>query len=125
MIIITNNKNVEKHFLNVCEIIYINGTYKDVLLNARDKIHKGYELLTHPLSGSIKPNETPFKSLAISSHTQNIDFNSLTLIEDAIYTYDKFMKNSYDKNIEKYSESILQDFMEIDLTLISSAIKLN
>lgn len=125
MIIITNNKNVEKHFLNVCEIIYINGTYKDVLLNARDKIHKGYELLTHPLSGSIKPNETPFKSLAISSYTQNIDFNSLTLIEDAIYTYDKFMKNSYDKNIEKYSESILQDFMEIDLTLISSAIKLN
>ena len=42
-------------------------TYLDVLTKARDYIHKGYHLLTHPLAGSLKPNQTPLNSSASSS----------------------------------------------------------
>lgn len=31
----------------------------------RDRIHEGHLLLSHPLSGSVKPNETPYKSVMI------------------------------------------------------------
>lgn len=87
----------------------------------RDYIHKGHRLLTHPLSGSIKPNETPFKTIIISSVSNNLDMKSLSIIEKSIETADKFSE------IQKvYSKDIERDFMEIDLSLIENVInKLN
>jgi len=57
--IITNNEWVHNKYRQLYDIIYIEGSYRDVLVKTRDKLHEGHELLTHPLSSSIKPNETP------------------------------------------------------------------
>ncbi len=55
----------------------------------RDKVHEGHELATHPLSGSVKPNETPYKTIMISEKKGVLDFNSLKIIEDSIATAKK------------------------------------
>lgn len=92
----------------------------DVLTSVRDLIHKGHILLTHPLMGSIKPNETPYKTVVVSVRTQEeIDFNSLMLIENSIETSRKFLIN---KPIRKWSESVLEDFRVIDFDLIKNAL---
>ena len=66
-ILITNNKYVYEKYKDEFEIVYDEKfTYLDVLEYVRDKVHDGHELITHPLSGSVKPNETPKKSVIIS-----------------------------------------------------------
>ena len=78
--------------------------------------HKGYRLLTHPLSGSVKPGETPYKSV-LMSRGERLDMTSLTLIEDAIRTGRKFEDKS-----EKYSGKTLDDLKLIDMDLLKGAI---
>ena len=117
MIIITNNPMTRDaiSLRDDCELRYEPVTYREVLLLARDAVHAGHKLLTHPLSGSIKPGETPYKSLAISKETGSLDLDSLTLIENCIQTCDKFRIR-----YENLPQSILEDFQVVDLTLIQS-----
>lgn len=120
-ILITNNKYVYDKYKDKFEIVYDeNFTYLDVLEYVRNQVHDGHELLTHPLSGSVKPNETPFKSVIISEKKGVLDFNSLKIIEDSIATYKKFqsIRPTFD-----WPEGILDDFMVIDLSLIDNAIE--
>jgi len=117
--IMTNNNTVYDKYKNDYNICFIDGGFKDVLIKTRDKIHEGYELLTHPLSSSIKPNETPYKSIIISDYKGNINYDSLTIIENSIMTYDKFKKMKINDN---YTEKIIEDFKLIDLTVLESAL---
>lgn len=119
-IIITNNKDVYNKFNKKENIIYKEDfSYMEILELVRDKIHKGHQLLTHPLSGSIKPNETPYKSIIISEKASTLDTNSLKIIEESILTARKFLEN---KNTPNWTESILDDFRTIDLSLIENTI---
>jgi len=117
--IITNNNTVLEKYNNDYNIDFIDGNFKDVLIKTRNKIHEGYELLTHPLSSSIKPNETPYKSLIISDNKGNINYDSLSIIENSIMTYEKFSKM---KRNFKITEKITEDFKLIDLTVLESAL---
>jgi len=83
-------------------------------------VHKGAKLLTHPLTGSVKPNETPFKSIMMSEEVGALDVDSLTMIESAIEVTNKFLNNS---EIKEWPERILDDFRLIDFRLIRSAIE--
>jgi len=122
MIIITNNDKVMIEMDTLCEKEYVQGTFKDVLINVRDRIHKGHRLLTHPLSGSIKPNETPFKSVVITKAANGLDFDSLNTIENSIKIYENFMKNQIhfgDTKKKQFSD----DLKLIDYELLSGALK--
>jgi hypothetical protein len=119
--IITNNDLVYSKLKDDYNILYIDGSFRDVLVKTRDKVHAGYELLTHPLSSSLKPNETPYKSVIISDKKGKLNFNSVYIIEDAIIEYDKFNMNI----IKKISEKIRKDFKLIDLTVLESALNIN
>ena len=123
-IIVTNNKYVYEKYKDKFQIeFHEDFTYLDVLSYVRDKVHEGYELATHPLSGSVKPNETPYKTVMIGEKKEVLDFNSLKIIEDSIATAKKFI--SY-KPTPNWTESILDDFRVIDLSLIENVInKLN
>lgn len=119
-IIITNNKEVYNKFNKKENIIYKEDfSYMEILELVRYKIHKGHQLLTHPLSGSIKPNETPYKSIIISEKTSTLDTDSLKIIEESILTARKFLEN---KSTPNWTERILDDFRTIDLSLIESTI---
>lgn len=119
-IIITNNKLVYEKYKNRFEVVY-NEKFSllDVLKYVRDKIHLGHVLITHPLSGSVKPNETPYKTVLISKNKSRLDYNSLSIIDNSIATAEKLINN---KPTPNWSERILNDFRIIDLSLIENAI---
>ena len=93
----------------------------DVFVKVRDFIHNGYNLLTHPMSGSLKSNQTPYKSILIKKGV-NINFADLQLIESAIDNYNKFIKN---RNLTNWPENIKEDFKTVDLSLIESCFSKN
>lgn len=118
---VTNNSLVYANYKDKLDIIYSNNyTYLEILDIVRDKIHEGYQLLTHPLSGSVKPNETPYKTVAISNEKGELDFNSLSIIEASMETAKKFIEG---KNTPRWTEKVLQDFELIDYYLIKSAVE--
>lgn len=115
-IIITNNPLVVKK-AEGRKIIYKETSYEGLLKEVRSYIHGGRKLLTHPLSGSVKPNETPYKSVLVSEKQGQPDAMSLELIEHAIEACAKFTIRA-----DKRDAKVLADFQLIDWTLIQSAI---
>lgn len=115
-IVITNNpmvldrlKDTRRH------IIYREISYEEILKEVRDRIHEGHTLLSHPLSGSVKPNETPYKSIMISERKGEVDEGSVKMIENAIQACRKFIFKS-----DLYEESVYGDFQLIDWSLLES-----
>ncbi|HHV41761.1 MAG TPA: GrdX protein [Clostridiaceae bacterium] len=120
-IIITNNALVYEKYHNKYEVIFLeNAQLLEVLYEARDKIHQGFVLLTHPMSGSIKPNQTPFKSIIITPGEERTDYESLTLIENSIAVTLKLLNY---KKTPNWNEKALDDFRTIDLSLIENVIE--
>lgn len=120
-ILITNNKSVYQKFGEKMEIIFLEeSNYTDILHFVRDKVHEGHKLLTHPLSGSIKPNETPYKSIIISKNVGELDTDGLMIVEESILTAKKFMDN---KPTPDWTERVLDDFRVIDLSLMENVIE--
>lgn len=120
-ILITNNPMVVEKYKEKMDIIFLEeNNYIDMLLTVRNKIHEGHKILTHPLSGSIKPNETPYKSVLISKDKDSIDMDSLQMIEGSIDVAKKFLNI---KKTPEWNPKILGDFQLIDYFLIKGAIE--
>lgn len=119
MKIITNNPDVYDELSQDMDIMFVDGQYIDVLITVRDKVHNNYKVLTHPLMGSIKPNQTPYRSLIIES-SDSLDFQSLDIIENSIETCKKFLK---DKSCPIWNEKVLEDFRFVDKRLFQSALE--
>lgn len=120
--IMTNNPLVRERLSKWVTVDYRPSTLMDFLTWVRDSVHEGTRLLTHPLSGSIKPGETPYKSILVESGDElQTDMTSVTLIESALETTDKFIRHSNFKQTG-LPEKVLEDFQLIDLTLIISAL---
>jgi len=117
--IITNNPDIYDELSEKMDILFVDGQYIDVLITVRDMVHCGYKVLTHPLMGSIKPNQTPYRSLIIE-HSTSLDFQSLDIIENSIETCKKFLK---DKPSPVWNEKILEDFRFVDKRLFQSALE--
>ncbi|MEA3423355.1 MAG: GrdX family protein [Bacillota bacterium] len=117
-ILITNNPLVKKNLIGK-DIFFTNKSLLGVLIECRNHIHKGHRLLSHPLSSSVKPNETPFKSVLISKSASNLDYRSLEIIESSILSSKKFIS---DAPQPKWPDKILDDFMLIDYSVISNTI---
>jgi len=99
------------------QVHFQNEDYTQVLKAARDYIHAGHTLLTHPLAGSVKPNETPYKSIMIEAAKKQLNLESVKIIEESIYTCEKFASTT--KNGQ---QEVLIDFQYIDCSLIENAI---
>jgi hypothetical protein len=95
----------------------------DVMKTARDYVHKGHRLLTHPLMGSIKPNETPYKTIAISLKADNgVNLDSLNLMENSIETSERLIHNRPPRNWSKdIIDRVYEDYRLIDFDLIHQA----
>lgn len=114
-IIITNNPLVKEKYVDK-EVEFYDKKYQEILQIVKNKIALGHKMLTHPLSGSVKPKETPYKSIMISKEKEYVDLDSLELIENAIATAEKFVERS-----DKWTPQVLKDFQLVDFTLIDSA----
>lgn len=115
--ILTNNPRVEKLREHEMEVLFAEDTYMGVLRRARDFVHQGHRLLTHPLSGSVKPKENLYKSIMLSDKKGALDRESLELIENAIITAEKFPDKS-----PYWTPKVRDDLSLVDYTLITSAL---
>ena len=122
MILITNNPSANKKYSGSIETAYLEGEDFSGVLNAvRDRIHLGHKLLTHPLSGSIKPGQTPYKSILVSKVREELDTGSLAIIEGSIaimHSQKKVVENA------RITDGLAEDFQLIDISLIESGIKI-
>ena len=96
---------------------YPEKSFREVLVTARDLVYAGHTLYTHPLAGSVKPNETPYKSVVVSVVPHGFDAQYSELMSNAIAVFDKFTPIGWTLN-----ERILRDFQLIDYTLLAGAI---
>jgi hypothetical protein len=120
-LIITNNSLVFEKYHSNYDVIYLKDAgYLDVLYAARDRIHLSYVLLTHPMAGSLKPNQTPYKSIIVAQGENGLDIESVVLIENSISAAQKFLR---DRGTPSWSEKILSDFRTVDLSLMEDAIQ--
>ncbi len=119
-IIITNNPSVNNKIKNPSlNVHYFDLSYLDILLKARDMVHSGHTLLTHPIVSSIKPNAMPYKTVVLSTKKTTIDLESLDLIEKAIGIAKDFL--SLPKR--HTTPAIEEDLQLIDYDLIYGSIQ--
>jgi len=116
VILVTNNPRAESIYREKLRVEFNDEPLLSLLIRVRDYIHNGYCLLTHPLYGSVKPNETPYKSILISGVDGGIDPRSVQIIEECISTARKFEPTHIP---DKY----LHDLQTIDLALIGPALE--
>ncbi len=121
--IVTNNPSLKPVFADKypnlqCMIDYENVSFISLMELVRDRVHKGARILTHPLDGSVKPMETPYKSILIDDVRGTLDFDSLDLIENAIMTCRKFHLQD-----REFLPEVQEDFQIIDRSLIESALE--
>lgn len=115
--IVTNNPLVKTKLGEEYHVEYSDISYEDIIKKVRDYIFLGHQLLSHPLSGSVKPNETPYKSIMLAKESSTLDLQSVEIIENVLQTIPKFIFRS-----DKYKPEVYEDFQLIDFTLIDSAI---
>lgn len=126
-VLITNNSLVNRKYAepensrNLDKLLYNpDESFIETLKRVRNMVHEGHTLLTHPLTGSVKPYETPYKSIAVSADKSGLDMDSLTIIEDAIVLTQKFLDEYQHR---EFPERVYDDFRFIDLNLITSGIE--
>ncbi|WP_297280796.1 GrdX family protein [uncultured Anaerococcus sp.] len=116
-VIITNNPmfiDYKNKNFDSLEIAYKDVEALEVLKIGRDYIHQNYKLLTHPLYGNFRPNELFYRTIIIEESDQ-LDFESLELIENSIFKIENILKNTKKKNA---TDSILKDYAYIDFQIM-------
>ena len=115
--IVTNNPLVRDCLGDWYEIDYREVSFREILVIVRDMVHVGHQLYTHPIAGSVKPNETPYKSVVVDKAPGVFSMDEANLMSNALITFDKFKPLNV-----KYSDYHLQDFQLIDYTLLCGAL---
>ena len=123
-LILTNNPMAFEELGDTHEVRMVEGNLLSVLIEARDMINRGAVLLNHPLYGSVKPNETPYRSLLLKEAAMHADGSfppadpeSVRLIGNAISAFSKFIVKK-----EITNTSLLEDYQVVDLSLLKSAV---
>lgn len=112
--VITNNPLAAEKYPGATTLL--DCGVQGIFTAARDEIHMGAVIINHPLSGSIKPNESPYKSLVLSLRKEGLDQFSVQLIEGAFDVLRKMPVRE-----RTLPEQVLEDFRVIDLDLLDSA----
>ena len=115
--IITNNPLVVRCMSNYYTTEYYDLSFREILVKVRDMVYEGYELHTHPIAGSVKPNETPYKSIVVSKTKKGFNMEHAEMCSNSIITFDKFTPI-----VRERPQRILDDFQLIDYTLLAGAL---
>jgi len=115
--IVTNNPLVRDCLSDWYQIDYHDISFREILVMVRDLVYAGHQLYTHPIAGSVKPNETPYKSIVVDKAPGTFSMDEANLMANALITFDKFKPLNV-----VYSDYHLQDFQLIDYTLLCGAL---
>ena len=117
MRIITNNPLVRDCLSDWYQVDYHEISYREILVKVRDLVYSGYKLYTHPIAGSVKPNETPYKSIVVGKAPGEFSIEESNLMANAMITFDKIKPLGV-----QYSDYHIKDFQLIDYTLLCGAL---
>lgn len=118
-ILVTNNDRVLKKYKDTMKVLF-EGSYEEVLIKVRDLVYDRYVLLTHPQASSLKPNQTPYRSIIVYPGGQEDNTKDVLLIEKCLETYYRWQEIA--PTPQKYEEQVAKDFKTIDLSVIDNVI---
>ena len=118
-ILITNNDRVHEKYKNELTVILMD-TYEDVLIKTRDMVYDRHTLLTHPQASSLKPNQTPYRSVVVYPKGEEDNMKDILLIEKCLETYYQWQEIAPTPLF--YQEKVANDFKTIDLSVIDNII---
>ena len=118
-ILVTNNDRAAEKWGDKVEQVVLVETYEEVLLKARDLIHTKHKLLTHPQASSLKPNQTPYRTILLYQQTEEDNTGDVCLIEEAMETFEKWNRI---RQTPEYGENVDYDYKTIDLSMIENVI---
>lgn len=95
----------------------------DLLYLVSEQVAAGYELLSHPLTGSIRPDITPYKSILLSEKPGKYSKESAQLIEHAIEYAQELYRQRAKPLSACWPEEAKQDFQCVDLSIILQALE--
>lgn len=119
VVIITNNNRVYEKYKDMMIVILLE-TYAKVLLKTRDMVYDRHVLLTHPQASSLKPNQTPYRSILVYPEEENGNMQDILLIEKCLEVFRQWQEIAAAP--EKYDKKADEDFKTIDLSVIDSII---
>lgn len=121
-VLVTNNPSCLHRFRGRMQVIY-NGTWScvEVLCQVRVLLGQGLSLITHPLAGSLKPNQTPYRSVMLAprgpaSRSSGADLHLLEL------ALERCVCCLRDRPLPGYSRRILQDFQTLDCSFLERTV---
>jgi hypothetical protein len=124
-LILTNNPLATEKFGNTHDVRFMDVTSREILHEARRIVCEGSVLLNHPLYGSVKPNETPYRSLLLTKTGSSRgagavmdERESAMLIDKAFVAFNKFTDKKKTTNPQ-----LLEDYQVVDLSLLASAVE--
>ncbi len=117
--IVTNNDKVADKYQGMAAIV-LAESYEEVLLKTRDLVYDKHILLTHPQAGSLKPNQTPFRSVIVYPKCDRDNIDSIMMIDKCIQVFNEWQE--INPSPESYSEKVENDFKTIDLSIIDNVV---
>ena len=120
-LVLTNNPLAAECLMDSCVIDYRpNCVSRDILIAARDAVYMGHTLYTHPLSGSVKPCEMPYKSVVISRLPHQFEAGQAEIIANAVMIFERVKEQNC-----ILTEKILRDYQMLDYALVCSGMGIN
>lgn len=117
--LITNNERVYEKYKDTLTVIF-EESYEQVLIRTRDMVYDRHILLTHPQASSLKPNQTPYRSVIVYPQGTDNNTDAILLIEKCLETYRRWQEIA--PTPEKYDDKVAYDFQTIDLSVIDNII---
>lgn len=118
LLVVTNNPLVRRQI--DIETCWIEGDCQEVIRQVYNRVAMGHLLVSHPLAGSIKPNQNPYKSILITKITGEVDMEGLKLTENCLRKAEELMENKIRIDLQAAYE---YDLQLVDQGLIRSALQ--
>ena len=116
-ILVTNNDRVYEKYKNITNVLLV-ASYEAVLIKVRDLVYDRHVLLTHPQASSLKPNQTPYRSVAVYPKGDEDNTKDIMLIEKCIETYRQWQDIA--PTPTNYEERVANDFKTMDLSVVDN-----
>lgn len=87
------------------------------------EVAAGYRLLSHPLTGSIRPDITPYKTVLLSASPGAVDPVSLQLIHRATNYTESLYRLREMPLYTRWDARAREDFQVVDLSIVEQALE--
>lgn len=89
----------------------------------QEELERGYRLISHPLTGSIRPDITPYKSVLLSGAPGREDAEGKALMRQAVRYTDSLFQMHPTPPSARWDEQTREDFQYVDCSLIQTALE--